>query len=308
MLVDRSASSCLVVREVSAPTPGVNEALVRVASVSLTLDEIESAVQSAPDGAQLGHDFAGVVETAAKDGSGPATGARVLGLVRTGALKERVAVSTNALATIPDKVGFSYAAALPTSGLTALRTLGQAGGLLTAKRVLITASSDHVGLIAVQLARASGACVSAAVPSREHEVLLEDYGADHVIVGDLAGASEFGPYDIILHKNVDSPLETAANLLRPGGVCVLRSVSVPRSVPTGVLDLIAARRGRLRGFSLTASLRREPAAEALNRLSILVATRSITPHVEVEASWTAVALAVKQMRRRDHLGRCVLHL
>ena len=106
--VDRGA--CLGLRNVDRPRPCSNEALVRVAAISLNPMEIRQAISRGIEGSQLGWDFAGIVETAASDGSGPGVGDRVAGLVRCGAWAELVAVPTYAVAAIPSAVSFAQAA------------------------------------------------------------------------------------------------------------------------------------------------------------------------------------------------------
>ena len=77
-----------------------------------------------------------------------------------GAWAERVNVPADTLAPLPDAVTFEQAATLPVAGLTALRAYEQAG-LLLGKRVAVTGASGGVGLFALQLARLSGAHVTA---------------------------------------------------------------------------------------------------------------------------------------------------
>lgn len=104
-----------------------------------------------------------------------------MGLVRAGgAWAQFAAIPTAVLATIPDGVSDAQAATLPTAGITALRSL-EVAGLLLAKRVLITGATGGVGRIAVQLAHASGAYVTALVrnPAASGE-LLRGLGATQV--------------------------------------------------------------------------------------------------------------------------------
>lgn len=72
-----------LLKEVNPPLPASNEALVRVAAVSLNRGEIRRSLTAQP-GWQPGWDLAGVIETSAADGSSPPAGTRVVGFVRSG--------------------------------------------------------------------------------------------------------------------------------------------------------------------------------------------------------------------------------
>jgi hypothetical protein len=135
-------------RDVPDPVPLGGEVLVRVRAVSLNRGEVLDLPGKAR-GTVAGWDLAGVTED----------GTRVAGLLRSGAWAELAAVPVAMLAEIPDGVSDAQAAALPTAGLTALRSL-ELGGLLLGRRVLVTGATGGVGRFAVQLARASGADVT----------------------------------------------------------------------------------------------------------------------------------------------------
>ena len=91
------------------------------------------------------------------------------------------ATSTTRLAAIPDGVTDAQAATLPTAGMTALRAL-EVAGLVLGKRVLVTGATGGVGRITIQLARESGAHVTAwcATPRRPGS-LLSGLGAADVV-------------------------------------------------------------------------------------------------------------------------------
>lgn len=197
VIVDPKVQGRLALHEVDAPTPTPNQAIVRVAAISLNRGEVRRST-SADAGWQPGWDLAGTIETPASDGSGPPQGARVVGLVRSGAWGELVAVSTDALAELPANVSFAQAATLPVAGLTAYHALLKGGSLLS-RPVLITGASGGVGHFAIQLARLSGAYVVAHIRYPDYEALVKAAGAQSVVIGeDLAPAREFGPYHLIL--------------------------------------------------------------------------------------------------------------
>lgn len=298
--------------EVSVPVSCPNETLVRVAAVSMGHDDVTRAMTpttGVPEASALqsDSDLAGTVEVPARDGSGPPAGTRVAGLVRTGAWAQFAAVPSDALAEIPSSVSFAQAAAIPTAGLTALYSL-EHGSLLTAKQVLVTCAAGGVGLFAVQLAHLAGAGVVAVTAMEEHDALLEEYGAAHVVVGDVAGAGPFGPYHLVLTNAFGrSDLGPALALVGNYGTCVLYGTAGTHSVSIDEQAFID-RSIRLHGLRLFDEIRRKPAAEGLRQLLALAAEHALQPHIELEDAWTNVASVARRFLYQDLIGRAVMHL
>ncbi|MBV8777280.1 MAG: oxidoreductase, partial [Alphaproteobacteria bacterium] len=169
----------VAVREVAEPAPKPNEAVVAVHAFSLNRGEMR-LFQVRPEGWRPGQDIAGVVLRQAADGSGPASGARVVCLTDWEGWAERAAVPSHRLAPLADHVSFGVAAALPVAGLTALRTLRH-GAPLIGRRVLVTGAAGGVGNLAVQLAARSGARVTAVVGNAKRAHVLDGLGAAEIV-------------------------------------------------------------------------------------------------------------------------------
>lgn len=307
IVVDPAAPGRLAIREVEESQPTPSEAVVRVAAISLNRGEVRG-VQRDVAGSRPGWDFAGTVERAAADGSGPTQGTRVVGMLESGAWAERVTVPTHAIAALPDGVTFAQAATLPIAGLTALYTLETAGPLL-GRKVLVTGASGGVGIFACQLARRGGARVVGVVRTAAHEAAVREAGADEVVLGeDNVGAERFGPYDTVLESVGGASLASALRLLAQDGTCVLfgRSGADESTIDAALFFLNGG--SKLYGFIIFHEVKRRPAGEGLARLAPLVAEGALRPRIEVEAPWTQIAEVAQGLLDRKFAGKAVLRV
>lgn len=307
VVVDPDVPGRLALQVVDSPPLRPNEALVRVRAISLNRGEVRRAAGAEP-GWRPGWDFAGTVEQQAADESGPPRGARVVGILDSGAWAEQVAVPAERLADLPDQVSFAQAATLPVAGLTALRTL-EHGGLLLARSILVTGASGGVGQIACQLARLAGARVIGAVRQPAHAEVAREAGAHEVVIGeDLSGAASYGPYHLILESVGGQSLATALDLLAHGGRCVIFGTTAGPRVTLDIRDLYTRGGISLYGFIVFYEIAREPAAPDLARLVSLVASGQLRPPITVEAPWTRVGEIAQQLTERRFTGKAILHL
>ncbi len=230
----------LRLEEIDKPTVGQDEVLVRVRAASVHPD-IWHVVRGLPYvlrlmGAGLlkpknpvpGTDLAGEVEAIGKDVTRFQVGDAVFGESHRGmqwrnggAYAEYVAAPEEALALKPAEVTFEQAAAVPTSGYLALQGLRHEGKLQAGQRVLINGAGGGVGSLAVSLAKAYGASVTA-VDSGGKLDMLRSLGADYVIdygQEDFTQGSE--RYDLIVDIPGNHALSKCRRVLRPDGTYVL---------------------------------------------------------------------------------------
>ena len=297
----------LYVTEVKAPAPSPSQALVRTVASSINQGEVRG-IRSAPhwqlaDGGHWvpGWDFAGVIEQAAADGSGPAVGARVVGWVRQGAWAELLAAETDQLIELPAGISFREASTLPIAGLTAWHAL-RLGELCPGKRVLVLGANGGVGRFALQIARAAGASTVGVVMSEARRGSIADI-ADEVSVGLPAE----GAFDIILECVGGTILAQCFALVAPYGTIV--SYGNASGEPCCFDPGAAFRKPclRLQSFALYDELDRRPARnEGLGELVAMLAAGAIKTDIVLEVGLSDVQQACDALMDRRVDGKAVL--
>ncbi|MEV4003847.1 zinc-binding dehydrogenase [Actinomadura sp. NPDC049753] len=298
LIVDPSAPEHIGFGTLPEPVAGPGQVLIEVSHASLNYADLNNARNGRiPAGAPVGLDAAGIVLQAAADGSGPAAGSRVV-LFADGAFAERVAVDTSAVAEVPDGVDPAQAAALPTAGLAALRSL-RAAHTGPGKRVLVTGASGGVGRYAVRLASRAGAHVIASVGSLARGDGLAEAGADEVVVG-LDDIRE--PVDIVVETVGGPHLVTAWRLLAPGGN--LQSVGWTSGASAVFPPYATVGPPK----TLTSYVNEFAAADDLAELVRLVADGGLVPEIGWRGSWERFAEAADALRSRRVAGKAVFDL
>ena len=309
IVVDPATPGRLAIKPVKLRGPDRDEVVVKVTAISLNRGETRRAVQQAEPGWRPGWDFAGVVESAAADGSGPKAGTRVVGILPSGAWAERVNCRSHAVGVLPDAVSDAQAATLPVAGLTALHALRQ-GGLLLGRKVLIDGASGGVGHLACQLATAAGAQVWGHVRRADYAGAVAQWCDGRVVVApDVGAAREHGPYWLILDSVGGSALSAALAMLMPNGVCVTLGVSEGPTVTFQSRDFFSTGGVRLYGLTLFHELMSvERAGIGLALLAELIAAGKLRPQIAVEAKWDEIGTIAQRLIDRDFTGKAVLHV
>jgi NADPH:quinone reductase-like Zn-dependent oxidoreductase len=274
--------------------------LVEVHYISLNFGDLAGSARQ-PAGFIPGWDAAGIVVSAAANGSGPPVGTRVSTVdLDQGGWAERRSVNVGNLAIVPDAVGLDVAASLPVAGVSALRALRHCGSLF-GKRVLITGASGGVGRFAVQLAAQSGATVIASVGSPARGEGLRELGADEVVIG-LEGVE--APIDIVI-DNVGGPqLGEAFFLLGEGGIiqCVGNASRQETVLPRGGGGL------RVRQRSIISFFAGDQMGADIAVLLELITKGRLKVEIGYSGPWQDIVRAKDALFARTVAGKAVLSL
>lgn len=178
--------------DVPAPTAGPNQLLVRVHAAGVNPIDYKlrktGALGFGP-GKILGFDAAGVVEAVGPGVTDFRPGDKVFyspDFSAPGAYAEFNLVRADLAAPMPEHLTFQQAAALPLAGMTAWDGLFTRGQLMLGHTVLITAANGGVGSLALQMAKAAGACAIVTCSTRSLEFVNSlatacGRGADRVL-------------------------------------------------------------------------------------------------------------------------------
>lgn len=243
----------LRVEEVPDPVPAAGQVLVRVVATSVNLSDVECLTGSPayarlgglrrPSRRVLGSDVAGVVEAVGPGATTFAIGDEVYGdnLELLGGFAELVVAKESALAPKPRALGFVEASTLPQSGAIAHQGTALVG---PGSRVLVNGAGGGTGPLAIQLAKAAGARVTAVDNAGKLDV-MRAAGADEVVDYRAEDWTRRGPFDHVLDLVAHRSVLAYRRALAPGGRyrCVGGSVrSLLRVVTAGTLVGVATGR------------------------------------------------------------------
>ena len=296
--------------EAEVPEPGPGELLVRIHAAGLNPFDWKVA-DGALDGVVehsfpfvMGSDGAGVVTKVGSGVTGFRPGHRVYGQFMQlpkgqGSYAEYALVdAAGKIATIPDHLPFTLAAALPTATVTAYQAV-HAMGLEPGHTILVNGASGGVGQSAVQFAAGQGARVVATAP-RELAEHLRELGADQII--DFTAAPVVEQVAATYPDGIDAVLDLVtghgepnpfAALLRTGGVLVsTNSAADPARL---------AAQGRT-GVNLYNSATRQD----LETLAGLAAEGQIRVRIDAEVALADAPDAVARARSGQATGKTIL--
>lgn len=243
-------------REEPTPVPRRGEVLVRVRAAALNPKDILLQAGKNPlyrlmSGARfpkrLGYDWSGEVVSCGPGVTSVAVGEALFGMIdgwAAGACATQAIVRVGELARKPETLSWEEAAGLPLAGQTALQALRDVARVESGARVLVNGASGGVGTLAVQIAKALGARVTAVTSSRNSD-LVRSLGADDVVDYTATDLGTIGErFDVFFDVFGNRSFGFATPLLSDRGVFVS---TVPKShvLRAWAVTLVARKRARL---------------------------------------------------------------
>jgi NADPH:quinone reductase-like Zn-dependent oxidoreductase len=313
--------------ELPVPDCGPGEALIRIKAAALNhRDEWCRMGQYANlrDGAILGSDGAGIVESVASDvdsswigkeviinpainwGTNQAAQSKsfeVLGVPRNGTLAEFLVIPANRLVEKPSHLTWEEAAALPLAGVTAYRALIHQGQAQAGNRVLVTGFGGGVAQIAAQYVLALGAKLGVSSSRSSKLEFARTIGAsftyDYTRTDWVKQAlEETGGFDLILDGASGDPINNLTQVCKPGGKIVIYGATLgppnkleARRIFWNQLKIIGSTMGSDQDFS---------------DMIAFVIQHQIRPVIDQVFSLDQALKAFERMKAGDQLGKIVL--
>ena len=311
--------------ELPDPQAGKGEVVIAVKACSINFPDvlmIEDKYQFKPPRPFApGSEISGVIESVGEGATGWKPGDRVIALTTSGGVAEKVKVAVDNVFHLPDAHGFAEGAALLMTYGTTIHGLLDRGHLRSGQTLLVLGAAGGVGLAAVELGKAFGARVVAAVSSEEKAAAAAAAGADATLVYPRA------PFDKDQSKALADQFKA---VLGPNGANViydpvggdyaepaLRSigwegrylvVGFPAGIPRLPLNLTLLKACDVCGVFWGAFVQRNPGANRthVEHLFRLWEQGAIAPRVTETFAFADGGKAITRLGERGAIGKMVV--
>ncbi len=322
---DVGGPETLVVEQIDDPKPGTGEVLVDVAACAINFPDtliIRDLYQFKPPRPfSPGSEISGTIAAVGDGVTQWKVGDKVLAGTGSGGLRERIVLPADRLFAVPDGIDVIEASALLMTYGTTIHGLKDRGDIRKGETVLVLGAAGGVGLSAVELAKAYGCRVIAAVSTEAKGKVAREAGADEVVVYPKA------PFDKDASKALAGQFKEA---VAPNGADIVYDVvggdySEPalRSIawegrflvigfPAGIakmpLNLTLLKSCDIRGVFWGAFTAREPDRNAKNiaELFDLWKAGKIKPVISETYTLDNAAEAIAKLERREAVGKLVV--
>ncbi|MEV4255141.1 NADP-dependent oxidoreductase [Spirillospora sp. NPDC049652] len=298
--------------DLDRPEPGPGEILVKLVAAGVNPYDwkvADGAMKGAVEASFpliLGQDGAGVVEEVGEGVDRYRTGDQVYGSFGAvprglGSYAEYAVVAADGpVATMPEKMVYSQAAAVPTASMTAYN-LVETTGVDEGKTVLVCGATGGVGQAVVQLAALKGARVIATAGPDMTDTML-GLGADQTVdhrEGDLfESVTEAHPdgLDIVIDLVDDERrLDELAGAVRKGGVV---------ASTIGQANTAGLKKRGIRAVNFV----NKASSELLATLAELIDRGKLTVRIDREVDLADAPAALAEVKRGGARGKLVIRL
>ena len=311
--------------EVPDPVPEDNEIVVNVKAAGLNYPDnliVRGLYQFKPElPFSPGHEGAGIVSGVGKKVSSFEVGDKVAFFKGFGAFAEKIVVPENFVFPLPKELPFHVAGGMFMVYTTSFHALVQRANIKNGDEVLVLGASGGVGLAAVDIARAYGARVVAAVSTKEKAEVCASYGADEVVVygtdklnkeeqiaftQELKSKSTKGGYDIIYDPVGDCYAEPALRAIGWAGTYLVVGFAGGK-IPSFPTNLMLLKGCAVSGVFIGRFQATEPKQNTKNLAEIgrLLSEGKITPFISNTVPMKDAVASIKAIAERGVLGKLV---
>lgn len=309
------------------PAPGPGELLVRVRAAAINFPDvliIEDKYQMRPPRPFApGGEIAGEVIGLGEGVTGWSVGDRLIAVPGFGGLVEQIVIPATSAFRLPDSRSFTDGAALLLTYATSIHALWDRGQLKAGETLLVLGAAGGVGLAAVELGKARGARVVAAVSSEDKAQAAREAGADEAIVyprgpfdkdGSKALAEQFKAAvgskgaDVIYDPVGGDYCEPALRAIAWEGRYLV--VGFPAGIPRLPLNLTLLKSCNVCGVFWGAFAARDPRANQahVEELFALWDAGKISPRVSATYPLERAGEAIAAMAARQVIGKLVVEI
>lgn len=306
----------LQLKEVAQPVPQGHHVLVKVHAASINALEWRRFTMPMvgvrmitsgwlkPKDTAIGTDVAGRVESVGENVTRFKPGDEVFGCAH-GSFAEFVLAREAYLTLKPTNRSFVEAAAVPLAALTALQAIRCSGGMSPGQQVLIQGASGGIGMYAVQLAKTSGAVVTAVCSTRNLN-LARSWGADHLVDYTQEDFTKNNKkYDLIFAINGYYSLWAYRRALKPQGVYVFAGGSLPQILQSLLFSKWLSQKGgkSLRNMGMT-----KINQDDLAQLGALLQAGKLAPVIDRSYPLSETADAIRSVLETHAQGKIVIEI
>lgn len=315
----------LKLAEMPTPEPGKKQVLIRVHAAGVNFPDtliIRDLYQMKPPRPFApGGEIAGEIEAVGEGVSHLKVGDRVLGMVGFGGFTTHLVADVDRVVKIPDAMPFDEAACFLLTFGTSHHALKDRAELKEGETLLILGAAGGVGAAAIELGKAAGARVIAAVSSEEKAQFCREIGADETLIyardmSDRATQKEFsnqikqlaGPdgVDVVYDAVGGDYAQPAVRSLAWKGRYLV--VGFPAGIPNLPLNLTLLKGCQIVGVFWGAHTVREPKnhIENLGDLFRLYGEGKVKPRISASYPLAQAGDALQLLQDRKVLGKVVV--